>query len=197
MGLRLCSDLSPATWLVESQVDPDRLITVGPDGFEAYARLRFIPDPTAPGQPEPTVTDPDHPTDLSRVQRALHVLAEFTTTPLESYFCRWDGYVDLGIPRGWPLVAIPPHVDVPLRSFALYRGQVTDIDEWGAPWGDPDGAWSPAYAWPADHAWCYTHDVDPHWAVIAASQPAIDALLATPGLDVVQVLPTDVMPTYY
>lgn len=194
MGLQPWSDLSPSTWLVDSQEDSDRLISVGPDGFPAYARLRFLPDPTAPGQSEPVVRDPDRPTHVSRVQHALRVLVAFTTTPSEAYFCRWDGYEDLGLPPGWPLVDIPPQS--PIRSFALYRGQVADIDHWGEPWGQPGDA-PPAFAWPADHAWCFTHDVDPHWAVIAASQPAVDALLATPDLDVVQVLPTDEMPTYY
>ena len=196
MGLHLCSDLSPAAWLVESPVDPDHLITVGPDGFQAYARLRFIPDPSAPGQPEPTFIDPPLPPHLSLVKRGVHVLAQFTTTPLESYFCHWDGYTDLDLPPNWPLVDIPPRAPVPLRSFALFRGKVTDIDEWGLSWSE-DTVQPPAFVWPADRAWCFTHDVDPHWAVIAASRPAVDALLATPGLDIVEVQLTDVMPTYY
>ena len=121
---------------------------------------------------------------------------EITTTPLESYFCHWDGYTDLDLPPNWPLVDIPPREPVPLRSFALFCGQVADIDEWGLSWSEYV-VQPPAFVWPADHAWCFTHDVDPHWAVIAASQPAIDALLTTPGLDIVQVQPTDMMPTYY
>lgn len=50
--LTICSDLSPASWIVTSDVRWDRLVTFGPTGFAAYARVRFIPDPTHQGQKE-------------------------------------------------------------------------------------------------------------------------------------------------
>lgn len=45
MPLAVCSDLSPADWIVASDIPWTRLVTIGPAGFAAYARGRFIPDP--------------------------------------------------------------------------------------------------------------------------------------------------------
>ena len=52
MPLAVCSDLSPADWIVASDVPWNRLVTIGPSGFAAYARVRFIPDPVREGQRE-------------------------------------------------------------------------------------------------------------------------------------------------
>jgi hypothetical protein len=59
------------------------------------------------------------------------------------------------------------------------------------------GSFPPAFAWPADHSWCFARDVDPHWAGIGAEKAAIDTLLNTPELDVVPAQPTEPQPTYY
>jgi hypothetical protein len=62
--LRHCTDTSAADWLVNSPTPPWQLITFGPLGFEAYARLRYIPDPTRPGQQEHEADVPhDQPLD--------------------------------------------------------------------------------------------------------------------------------------
>jgi hypothetical protein len=58
MPLAVCSDLSPADWIVASDVPWPRLVTIGPAGFSAYARVRFIPDPSHDGQRE-IEADPD------------------------------------------------------------------------------------------------------------------------------------------
>ena len=50
MPLAVCSDLSPADWIVASEVTWGQLATFGPAGFAAYVRVRFIPDPTREGQ---------------------------------------------------------------------------------------------------------------------------------------------------
>lgn len=52
MTLVQCSDLSPAGWLVDQGQGDDwaHLAARGPKGFPAYARLRFLPDPTYNGQ---------------------------------------------------------------------------------------------------------------------------------------------------
>ena len=68
---------------------------------------------------------------------------------------------------------------LPERDYYLFRGAVTDLGDWGAglPTGPSGWAPDPAFIWPADHAWCLTRDVDPHYATIAASRSAITALL--------------------
>ncbi len=81
-------------------------------------------------------------------------------------------------------------VRLPERDYYLFRGTVTDLGDWGPDLPTTPSGWAPdpAFTWPADHAWCITRDVDPHYATIAASRPAITALLRDPHLD---VLPTD------
>jgi hypothetical protein len=54
----------------------------------------------------------------------------------------------------------------------------------------------PALVWPADHAWCFVSDVDPHWAGIGASATAVEQLLADPVLDVVRADPDLPQPSY-
>ncbi|WP_093186746.1 hypothetical protein [Sanguibacter gelidistatuariae] len=96
-----------------------------------------------------------------------------------------------------PLVALPPGQEYPYRQYALFRGRLTDIDEWETFLGADGGDFPPALVWPADRSWCFARDVDPHWAGIVGSQAAVDALVADTYLDVVVVRPGDAVPTYY
>lgn len=194
MRLRTCTDLSPADWLVRSEVEWDRLITLGPGGFAATARLRFVPDPTYPGQDEAdNDMGEDHLSDWTQAAIALRLLAGTSgMDPAEEIFlCLWDGYGDLPA----DLLAAP-RVPLPHRDFVLLTGSVDDIDAWHPVPGGHGPGWAPAFAWPADHSWCFTSDVDPHWAGIGASQAATDTLLAEPRIDVVQVREGDVVPRY-
>ena len=194
MTLRHSTDVTAADWLVQSPTPWHRLVSLGPDGFQAYARLRFIPDPTGPGQSEGDVPFPDGlASEIARTRRVLHVLDRFTTTPDEAYFCLWEGHGDMELP---PAVRQGPLVDLPNRRYALLRGAVADIDEWGASFGSAESCWPPAIAWPADRSWCFVRDVDPHFAGIAASHAAVAALLAEPDLDVVPAHPSENLPTY-
>ncbi|MEV4640108.1 hypothetical protein AB0J80_22435 [Actinoplanes sp. NPDC049548] len=194
MRLTYCPDTSPADWLVRSGTPPMQLITFGPAVFEAYARLRFIPDPSAPGQSENEVELPgDHPSDIAQVRRALHLRAPFTSAADECYFCLWEGYSDAPLP---PDARHGPLVEIPHRRFALFRGSLHDIDAWEAELGGGLPIAPPAYAWPADHRWCLTADVDPHWAGIGAQRAAIDALAGDRSLDVVPARPTESQPNY-
>lgn len=63
----------------------------GPSGFEAYARLRFLPDPAYPGQSENEV-DRKGPPEHELLRTALDLLSEHTRTPDDCYFCLWDGW---------------------------------------------------------------------------------------------------------
>ena len=194
MSLSLSTDTSAADWLVRSGIPGDRLITFGPAGFEAYARLRFIPDPVRAGQHEADAgIAADHPSDFEQARRAVLRLAPFTSTPEDCWFCLWDGYSDVELPsagRG-------PLVELPHRSYVLLRGSLSDINDWEAALGPIPPYAPPAFVWPADHAWCFTSDVDPHWAGIGASRAAVDTLLADPALDVVPARPEERQPTYY
>ena len=195
MRLSYCPDTTAAGWLVRSTTPVWQLITFGPAGFEKYARLRFIPDPSGPGQAECDAELPeDHPLDIAQARRALHRLARFTSTPEECYFCLWEGYSDTPLS---PEVERGPLVELPHRRYALLRGSLEDIDAWEADLGGGYPIAPPAFVWPADHRWCLASDVDPHWAGIGAEQAAIDALIGDPQLDIVLARPAEDQPRYY
>lgn len=225
MTLTFCWDLTSADWIVHSDLPWQQLVGFGPAGFDAYARLRFLPDPARPGQSE-TGVDPQWRT--GQVPTLLEVLATHTTTPDSCYFCVWDGfgssgsatgddavYLDDGcggvqrgdaepgfapLPVVSPTTSQVPKVMVPNRSYWLFRGPLTDAGTWDAAHGLPaqlrlDAA-EPAFIWPADQAWCVAQDVDPHWAGIGGSTLLLNQLIADRRLDVVPANPTEEQPSY-
>jgi hypothetical protein len=91
VALTPCPNLSPADWLTGSDLPWQQLVTFGPAGFQAYARLRFLPDPTYPGQSENDV-ERERPPEHELLRTALDVLSEHTLTPDDCYFCLWEGW---------------------------------------------------------------------------------------------------------
>lgn len=180
-------DLSAADWLASTNADPVRLITFGPAVFEAYGRLRYVPDPDAPGLSEADVFLPeDHPSDIRQAQIVLRALAEHTKAAAQCFFCVWDGYVgsflDPELTRG-PLVVLPH------RQYVLFAGDLSEIERWEQEFGGGEPCPPPAFVWPADRRWCFTSDVDPHWAGIGASGAAIESLISRSDVDFVRALP--------
>jgi len=193
MQLRHAADIRPAAWI--SDLTLLEATTFGPPTFEAYARLRFIPDPTRPGQSENQVELPDdHLSDLDQARRAFAHLARCTTAAEHCYFCIWDGYPYERLPVG-----PGPHVtvDLPHRSYWLMEGPLAALQSWETDLGDGGPLVPPAIVWPADRAWIFVSDVDPHWAGIGASRAAIAELLDDPFLDVVVADPQSLQPYYY
>ncbi|MFJ6418774.1 hypothetical protein [Paeniglutamicibacter sp. NPDC091659] len=223
MALIPCSDISPADWIATSTRPWEALASFGPHGFPEHARLRFLPDPAYPGQSEGDAeTAEDAPTETDLLRTALTTLASHTATPDECYFALWEGWgselfggdgawfvdgethaVTKG-PQSAPAFPISvmnhPKVEIPNRSYYLFRGSIQDFGNWGAAelWpGQPRFSMpNPAFIWPADHAWCIANDVDPHWAGIAARAKAIEQLLTTPSLDLVRTDPGEEHPYY-
>jgi hypothetical protein len=197
VALTSCTDLSAADWLVASRLSWWRLVTFGPAGFAAYARLRFIPDPAYAGQAESDVEiEDDHPSDRAQFMTLVNLLAKYTTTPDDCYAAYWDGFGSQAFPRS---VWHAPRMSVPNRDYVLLRGAAADLTAAAGGWphqGDLSPA-HPAFAWPADRAWCVAADVDPHWAGIGASHAAIDELLVAAGLDVVLADPGEEQPHYW
>ncbi|GAA4588406.1 hypothetical protein BJY16_008553 [Actinoplanes octamycinicus] len=181
MALSLCTDLSAAGWLIDDDQPWGRLLTLGPAGFAAHARLRFIPDPAYPGQHEADVPAVETPPEIDQVRTVLATLARHTGTPDDCYVCVWDG---------WGTELAAPKVVVPGRAYYLFRGALSDLDQWD------DALPDPAFVWPADRAWCLADDVDPHWAGIGGSEAAIADVLATPGVDTVRTTPDEPVPAY-
>lgn len=226
MALTPCSDLSPADWIVSSELPWERLVGFGPSGFAAYARLRFLPDPAFDGQSENDVeADPDQGDD-ERLRMLFEVLAAHTGTPHDCYFCLWEGSGDIVdhdfsvpaddiatvthldplarpglVPEHTQPPPLPgPRVHVPHRSYYLFQGALSDAGDWAVPKGWPAQPWLDvidiAFAWPADRTWCVANDVDPHWAGIGADTLVIDQLVADPRLDVVRADPSQEQPAY-
>ena len=194
MTLRPCSSASAAGWLTSSDMPWHQLVALGPSGFDAYARLRFLPDPLYTGQPEIRLGQ-GAPSEHELLRVVLEVLRLHTGAPNDVYFCLWDGWG--GYP---PLLLNCPRVGVPNRSYFLIHGTLSDFGDWdvvgispGHPRFDmPD----PAFIWPADHAWSIANDVDPHYAGIGATSAAVEHLLTRPRLDVVSADPRVEQPHY-
>ena len=192
MSLDICSDVSPASWIVTSDVPWARLVTFGPAGFAAYTRVRFIPDPTHQGQRESEADLFASPSETAQWRVLLQLLATETADPSDCYFGPWDGW---GFPEAahrWPTFGVPPSAPVALRSFFLFRGALSDAQIWGTPaaagiWGRPEfsNGGTPALVWPSDHTWCVAADIDPHWAGIGATVATIERLVADRRLDAV------------
>lgn len=193
MPLIPCDDLSGAGWIMGSDLPWGRLVTFGPEGFLTYARLRFLPDPTSPGEKEPSL-GVDGPVEYRLLRIAVSVLREHTHTTDDAYFCMWDGWGTAPVLHGLPRVAVQE------RSFFLFRGALSDFDDWNSPRmaGIPAGfaVPPPAFIWPADHAWCVSLDVDSHYAGIGATPEAIAQLIAHRSLDVILANPAEQQPNY-
>lgn len=224
MALTPCSDLSAAAWIMAGDRPWQQLISLGPSGFPAYARLRFLPDPAYEGQSEnDAVGRGEAPSsETAQLRAVLEMLTRHTRTPDDCYFCLWDGWGsdidgDDGVqmldrrdgtvrrgpkitPAFPPSVLHGPKVVVPHRAYFLFRGGGADCGDWGAAdlWpGRPRlHIPDPAFIWPADHAWCIANDVDPHWAGIGATVAAVDQLRADPRLDIVPADPHEDQPAY-
>lgn len=203
MSLVICSDLSPAGWIVTSDIPWDRLVTFGPAGFPAYARVRFIPDPAHEGQRESDADVGDSPGETEQWRTLLHALAADTSCPDDCYFALWEGWGFPQSARRWPTFGVPRDRQIPARSYFLFHGPLSDAEIWGTPaeagiWGRPEfaGGGTPAFVWPADRTWCVAADIDPHWAGVGATVSTVDRLIADRHLDAVRADPGDEPPAY-
>lgn len=222
MALTPCRELSAAAWIVDADQPWQRLVSFGPSGFPAYARLRFVPDPAYQGQSENDIEiSADARSETEQLRSLLNMLARRTTTPDQCFFCLWDGWGGLDGGQGARSVkalmrtvrrgpqiqpAFPRSVldgakfVVPHRAYYLFEGPLTSFGDWGAAdmWpGQPRTHMpDPAFIWPLDHAWCVAKDVDPHWAGIGADQAVIDELIDDSRLDVVRADPHEDQPHY-
>ncbi len=163
MMLTPCADESAAAWILSADLPWQQRAAFGPSRFPAYARLRFIPDPRYYGQSAVDI-GADGSSDAEQLQAAVRILRSHTRTPNDLYFGFWDG--------SWGTNFSGTKVDIPNRSYYLFRGDVSDLSEWDTSGADhaPDREEPiPAFIWPADHAWCVANDVDPHWAGIGGA----------------------------
>jgi hypothetical protein len=130
------------------------------------------------------------------------ILAEHTSTPDDLWFAVWDGWdrlVEDFLRRitedgGSDPSDLRRHrmLRVPNREYHLLHGS---LDELPAFYRNDDFQ-SPNLWWPADHAWCVATEIDLNWTVLGGRQTAIDAVLASPELEVLPIEPeTDLFRT--
>ena len=205
MPLGVCSDLSPTDWIVASDLPWQRLVTFGPPGFAAYARVRFIPDPISEDQQESEADPHASPDEVDQWRALLKLIAAATEDPDDCYFGLWEGW---GFPEPahrWPSFGIPRDAHPPERSYFLFHGSLSEAEIWGGGAPANAGIWgpsefsrggAPAFVWPSDHTWCIAADIDPHWAGIGAPVPLIERLISDPRLDAVEAEPAEEQPAY-
>jgi hypothetical protein len=205
MPLAIYSDLSAADWIVASDLPWQRLVTFGPAGFGAYARVRFIPDPIRDGQQENEADPHASPDEVDQWRALLKLLAAATEDPDDSYFGLWEGWALPESAHRWPSFGVPRGARSPARSYFLFHGSLSEAGIWGGGAPANAGIWgpsefsrggAPAFVWPSDHTWCIAADIDPHWAGIGASVPLIQRLISDPRLDAVEADPAEEQPAY-
>lgn len=107
-------------------------------------------------------------------------------------------------PFGWrpappgfdPQVLAAPRLELPSRRYLLFRGSLGDVaDEAGVPWPTSrERAWwpqSPNLLWPTDRSWCLATEIDLDSSVVGGPRALVDALLAHPDLEVLEVREDD------
>jgi hypothetical protein len=203
--LTVCSDVSPADWIVASELAWQQLVGFGPEGFAAHARVRFLPDPVREDQPESDADADASPDEVDQWRAVLQLLGSVTAVSDDCYFGLWEGWGFPETARRWPTFGVPGNDQPPARSYFLFHGSLADAAVWGG--GVPAGAgiWgstefsrggAPAFVWPSDHTWCVAADIDPHWLGIGASPPVIARLIDDPRLDAIEAAPADQQPAY-
>jgi hypothetical protein len=184
--LRFEPDSSLADWFARRDEPWYELVTMGPAGFESYARVRYL--------------DEDRISQRVLFARLRVHLAGRTTTPDDCFHGLWDGAVSAmhgdparGIPPWFPAsVMAGPKVRIPNREYLLFRGHLDDVGHWSAT--DPGTGSSadqqlpgPHLLWPADHRWLVATEVDSDFTWVGGSEGLIGAVCADPGLDAERV----------
>lgn len=178
MPLKPLTDLSAADWFVQADADVWTKICLGPPGYEAYARVSFLPD-----------DDDAYHCDRETMAIALDALAPHTTTPEQIFVGIWHGWGSWDEPsrlaRHRPRLSVSDHRGE-IRDYVLLEGPLDGALTRESLGLDPahGGAPTPHLLWPADRAWFIASDVDPDWFGISGPQAVIDELMAVDGLDI-------------
>ena len=166
---------------------------------------------TDPGGPPPYRHDPCKGS-LNQPDAAVlaGIVRDWTATPEDCWFCVWDGY---GWGSGVPLVAVDhfgrprealpppppdpvpgpvrtgPHVELPHRSYLLYRGPAEAALALVAL--DGTRGQCPNLWWPVDRAWCVASELDLPWTYVGGPRELVDAILADDRIEALPAAPDD------
>ena len=176
-----------ADWFAQRDEPWEQLVTMGPTGFESYARVRYL--------------DEDRISLEALYGRLRVYLAGATKTPADCFHALRDGSVSSmhgdalrGTPPWFPAdvlsgprLRIPPGLPLPARQYLLFRGPLGETGRWGASeltTGSPkDGELpAPRLLWPGDRRWFVATDADSDFTWACGSGELIDAVTGDPEL---------------
>lgn len=203
MPLRHEPEVSHGDWITGD--DWLRLCSLGPPVFDGYVRLHH---PGAGSDLDPQeLLDVAGDLDEETLTELVGVLARHTSTPDDCFFALWDGFGEIGgspatqlialdatgdapyaVPPAFPAeVLAGPRLELPARTYLMFRGPLAEAGDWGA--ADRDPGWrrrinSPNLIWPADHAWFVASEIDLPWTGIGGSPELMRDLLDDPALTV-------------
>ncbi|MDQ1521760.1 MAG: hypothetical protein QOI55_2833, partial [Actinomycetota bacterium] len=137
------------------------------------------PDAAHQSPPEPWLEPDRGSLRADECAAVAEVLARYTTTPRDCWFCLWEGYG-----TAWTalnrVAEHAPRVALEHRSCLLFRGPVSAATAFrSGPLFQ-----SPTLWWPEDRAWCVASELDIYSTYVAATPPAVDALIEHPALEV-------------
>jgi hypothetical protein len=126
--------------------------------------------------------------------RLRDLLARYTSTPDQVWFCVWNGFGDLKIhPEGSAILTTgrltrkrrrarrpppAPTLQLPNRAYYLFSGPIRGIGE------SMRAGWQSAnLLWPEDRAWCVATEIDFAWTYIGGGDALIQGLIKDPALE--------------
>ncbi len=180
--LRFEAETSHADWVIHEPVNWQELVTCGPRGYEADARVLPLAE--------------DDISERGTYSRLIPYLRAATTTPDDCFHALWEGAngIAAGAEPGFSdrvldgsKVELADEEGRSVRGYRLFRGSVDDVGNWGsldpATGGSTDHELPPAHLlWPADRAWFVASDVDADVTWITGPDHLIRAILADPIL---------------
>ena len=118
--------------------------------------------------------------DRDEITVLLDHLTPATTTPDTCFFAVWDGFGDCQV-----RAHADPTLSLPGRDYHVFRGPIV-----GACTSHDATPWSMRSAnlwWPADRAWLVASEIDLYHTYVGGSRACIDALLAEPRIEAVEI----------
>lgn len=178
------SDSSMADWLRSRSESWIQICTVGPDGFERYARLDS--DPALDAMQREGYRDP------TQIDSLLRVLTMFTSSPDDAIVALWSGFGwisgDLALTKLRANVSSDrptsdgqggvstsgPGLSVGGRDYLLFRGAISEVIDPATGLFSYSGNHvdqAPNLIWPVDRSWFMANDIDVPWTGLAGSVP--------------------------
>ena len=129
-------------------------------------------------------------------ERLRDLLAQYTSTPGQVWFCVWDGWGGLKIRPGGSAMLTDgrsrrnrraaqqpppaPRVQLPARAYYLLSGPIEGI---GESMGEEPFWQSANLLWPEDRTWCVATEIDFAWTYVGGAEALIQALITDPDLE--------------